>query len=382
MKRKSFLGDYVKEVVSYQWPVTGLDTCEVGFGVCEKSGLILQSTSVTPEKMIEYYSNTATYINPNHNGKPMPKKVKNVKRQILAVNDNLARFPVSVLQLGSSDGYTLSCFRNAGAKRVVGVEPSEWSRTFAIDKYGVESIAGTAEDFNLDERFELIAMTHVLEHIYNPLEVLIKVKKNLLNNGHLIIEVPLWEQIEKQPVGVLTFEHVNYFTETTLVSMLNAAGFEAVYSDKLFDLNQYPVITIVAKKSNVELHNCYCSEGEILLAMYLAKETDFWETTSKKIFRQLDSRRLAYIYGAGIHTSQLLYQLKKCTDIEIQGVIDSSPSKQGKIIDDFVVEGPKKIENIRSGSDIIISSRASEKYIRNSIKESRNDLNIIMLYSQ
>lgn len=76
MKRKSFLGDYVKEVVSYQWPVTGLDTCEVGFGVCEKSGLILQSTSVTPEKMIEYYSNTATYINPNHNGKPMPKTLK------------------------------------------------------------------------------------------------------------------------------------------------------------------------------------------------------------------------------------------------------------------------------------------------------------------
>jgi len=75
MNRSSFLGGPTEEVGRYNWPITGLAECQIGFGICESSGLVMQTSVVSQEKMLEYYSQTATYVNPNHAGKPMPGKV-------------------------------------------------------------------------------------------------------------------------------------------------------------------------------------------------------------------------------------------------------------------------------------------------------------------
>ena len=65
--------------------------------------------------MLAYYADTATYGNPNHNGRPMPEKAKDVKRLVETVKITLNRLPSKILQVGSSDGYTLSVFKGAGA---------------------------------------------------------------------------------------------------------------------------------------------------------------------------------------------------------------------------------------------------------------------------
>ncbi len=98
------------------------------------------------------------------------------------------------------------------------------ARRFAKNHYGIECVSGTAEDYDLDERFELIVLTHILEHLYDPLCVLNKLHANLVADGLLLIEVPLWERLDKQPVGVLSFEHVNYFSEDALIATLYGAN--------------------------------------------------------------------------------------------------------------------------------------------------------------
>lgn len=382
MQRNSFLGGPITEIVKYEWPITGLGVCQIGFGVCDNTGLVLQTTTVTPETMIDYYANTATYINPNHNGKPMPGKVKDLERLLQTVDFTLNGLPTSVLQLGSSDGYTLACFKNAGAEQVLGVEPGEKARSFALARYGIESLAGTAENFDSSEKFELVILTHVLEHLYDPLLVLRKLKRNLADDGHLLIEVPLWERLEKQPVGVLSFEHLNYFSEDTLNLLLNAAGFESVYSAKLFNTNQYPVITVVAKMFSEQYAvKPRCESGKTLLNSYLKKEKNFWSIAREKILKQQQTGYPTYIYGAGIHTSQLLFHVMIWDDIDLQGFIDSSQTKQGKELLTLIVQSPDCLTTLPSGANIIISSAASESYIEKSINSIRNDLNMIKLYS-
>jgi 2-polyprenyl-3-methyl-5-hydroxy-6-metoxy-1,4-benzoquinol methylase len=307
MRRQSFLGSNVVELIQYKWPVAGIGECQIGFGFCDKTGLILQTTTVTPDIMSEFYENTATYVNPNHSGKPMPAKELAVKRWVNTIKNSLGFIPESLLEIGSGDGYTLSCFRKAGSKNVLGIEPSQLSREYAKSEYDILSISGTVEELQTNSLFDLMIFTHVIEHIYDPLLMLKNMNKNLKDNGHLLIEVPLWESLESQPMGVLTFEHLNYFSELTLQNLLNRAGFESVFVEKIYNVNNYPVICVVARKNqNVALSNKYCFESRILLESYIKKEVNFWEDAKEKILTKINFELPTYIYGAGIHTSQLL----------------------------------------------------------------------------
>jgi SAM-dependent methyltransferase len=381
MKRSSFLGGPVEELILSKWPITGLGECEIGFGICESSGLVMQTTAVSPETMLDYYGQTATYINPNDGGKPMPSKVRDLNRLLQTLYFTLWKHPASVLQYGSSDGYTLSRFLAAGAQRVLGVEPGLKAREYAEKVYGVDCIAGTAETSQVEGRFELIVLTHILEHLYDPLATLRRVGKNLLPDGHLLIEVPLWERIDKQPVGVLTFEHVNYFSEDALLLTLREAGFEPVFSSKSFDVNQYPVITVIAKARTTEYRiRDSKHDSRVLLAEYLKKEGLFWRAAEGKISAQLDPSKDTYIYGAGIHTSQMLSYTKLLDCAGLIGVIDSSSTKWGKLIAGFAVEGAEIVDQLPPMTNIIISSAASEKYIFRDLANRRTDLNLVKIY--
>ncbi|WP_425314059.1 class I SAM-dependent methyltransferase [Shewanella dokdonensis] len=132
------------------------------------------------------------------------------------------------------------------------MEPSDTSRTYAINHYKVPTIDSTIEKYKSDEKFELIIATHVLEHLYNPKIVLEKISKNLTEDGYLLIEVPLWEKEYLQPIGVLSFEHLNYFCEKSLTSIVETSGYQILHLSKNYNINQYPVITIVAKKIEVQ----------------------------------------------------------------------------------------------------------------------------------
>jgi SAM-dependent methyltransferase len=381
MQRQSFFGSDTTELIQYKWPVAGIGECRIGFGFCIKTGIILQTTTVTPDTMLEFYENTATYVNPNHSGKPMPVKVLAVKRWINTINNCLGFIPESVLEIGSGDGYTLSCFREAGSKSVLGIEPSHLSRDYAKSEYDIMSISETVEEFKTNSLFDLMILTHVIEHIYDPLSMLKNLNRNLKDSGHLLIEVPLWESLESQPMGVLTFEHLNYFSELTLQNLLNLAGFESVFIEKVYDVNHYPIICVVAKKNqDVALNDKFCSESKTLLDLYIKKERNFWSDVKEKILTKVNLEMPTYIYGSGIHTSQLLGNTNIKDQINLKGFFDTSESKQGKALLDLIILKPE-LELLEPGTNVIISSFASEKFIYEFILSIRNDLNIINIYN-
>jgi hypothetical protein len=224
-------------------------------------------------------------------------------------------------------------------------------------------------------------LTHVIEHIYDPLSVLKNLNSKLKDNGHLLIEVPLWESLESQPMGVLTFEHLNYFSELTLQNLLNLAGFESVYIEKIYDVNRYPVICVVAiKNQDIALNDKFCSESKILLDLYIKKERNFWSDVKEKILSKVNLEMPTYIYGSGIHTSQLLGNTNIQDQINLKGFFDTSESKQGKALLDLIILKPE-LEVLEPGTNVLISSFASEKFIYEFILSVRNDLNIVKIYN-
>ena len=63
---------------------------------------------------------------------------------------------------------------------------------------------------------DMIILRHVLEHIPKPYEFLLLIK-SIFKKSKIYIEVPEYNWIKKKEAFFdITYEHVNYFTQTTL----------------------------------------------------------------------------------------------------------------------------------------------------------------------
>jgi hypothetical protein len=364
------------------WDIPGIGTREIGFGICSESGLVIQSPSPTPDEINSYYAETATYINPGRSGKPSGNKVDDVTRLLNITEDTLGRIPEKIFQVGCSDGYTLSRFRDSGKKvSVCGIDPSAASHELAKQLYNLDTLVGTFETYQPGpSKYELIILTHVLEHLFNPVFTL-KACSDMQNDGDwILVEVPLFDRIDCFPPGMLSLEHINYFSEGTLIETTTKAGYEPVFIGKYYTINEYPVITIYAKKnpSYKTIESNDYESVNTLLVDYIIQEKLSWKKIEDKIFQRVKKGSSVYIYGAGIHTSQLLAYTDLKNYASIKGLLDSSPTKWGKMTGNYRCFN---LEEIELGKDdiIIISSYASEDEIYDYLGE-RYRGDIVKLY--
>ena len=87
----------------------------------------------------------------------------------------------------------------------------------------------------LENKFDVITLFHVLEHLPNQIETLINIRKKLNQRGKLIIEVPhakdfLLEKMNMQEFKNFIFwsEHLVLHTQFSLTSFLKKAGFKKI----------------------------------------------------------------------------------------------------------------------------------------------------------
>lgn len=373
MIRKCFLcGDKTKNIFQANWVLPGIPPTNIGFSVCPTCGSVCQSPSVSFDEMMTFYSSIAVYTNPGRLSLPSIAKIRDLDEQIQFIKRGIGELPQTLLQIGSSDGYTLSRFRDAGIKRVLGVEPGSASVNLAKALYQIECIHGTAESFETDEQFELILLTHVLEHLYEPQLTLKKCNElqQGVEEGFIYIEVPLMAQPSSLCPGFFSFEHINYYTRDNLIESLVKSGYFPVSVIEHFNSNLSPIIGILAstkKQYHVQANlNCYETNTQIL-SEYRQKEVNYWQSCLDSILPNLTKTKRIFLWGAGIHTSQLVANtniLQKCT---IFGLTDTSELKWGLQQGDWICQMPQSID-WQPNDCVIISSYASEKEIYDSLQ--------------
>lgn len=362
MRRRCFLCDVtVDGVLRQSWELPGLPTAVIGFSVCPECGLVIQSPSVEPPVMEKYYSDIAVYHSPAAGGKPQAVKVKGVEKQVQMVRDVAGRVPPSVFQVGCSDGFTLSQFRDAGASVIDGVDPGLSASKVARELYGVETSIGTFEDFAPDRTYQLIISTHVLEHLYDPMESMLKCSSMQGEGGWILVEVPLLERVDRLPPGYFTFEHINYFSESTLLRLISSAGYVPYKVEKDFHSFDYPFITVMARKEQggeCDIRSD-SARASALLEEYFRKDMACFKDIESRVKTRLEEGTEVYVWGAGIHTSQLFAATDLATYLSIKGLIDSSPTKWGRRLGDIECFNPDEV-CLDKGDTVIISSYASE----------------------
>ena len=139
-----------------------------------------------------------------------------------------------ILDIGCGGGdFVLSLA--APGRALFGVEPDPKAREAASAR-GVTVEAGTAEAIPqaiATQRFDIILMTHVLEHCADPGRALRNVRSLLAPGGGFYCEVPNCAALHFQTYAEISEmldvpRHVHFFTPASLRRLMNQAGLEIV----------------------------------------------------------------------------------------------------------------------------------------------------------
>ena len=143
-----------------------------------------------------------------------------------------------VLDIGCARGYLGARIKAIG-NYVAGMELSERAAEQArqvLDKVVVFDLEKGWPEELANEKFDLIIMAEVLEHVFDPVVVLKNVHRALNDGGHIIITTPnfmvwthrikfLFGKFAYTDQGALDFGHIRFFTYPYLRKILEKSGF-------------------------------------------------------------------------------------------------------------------------------------------------------------
>lgn len=311
--------EVIKEVPVYMG-VTKLDKMNDIFhdqtwGICSSCSCV-QLTSLLPQELL--YAN-------NHHQEVVGDIWKNHHREF-------AKFisqsnPSKVLEIGGAHGYLAQLIVDQYTSlEYTIVEPDS-----NLISGKIRLLTGYIEE-NLDQLKDkdTIVHSHVLEHIYEPIEFFFKVGKSMDLGAILIFSIPnMPELIRLGGMNALNFEHTYLLVVEQIESVAEIFGFETL------EVTEYLSHSLFFRlRKNRQVDDYDQSQISSLIPNVLKYSMKFMDSISQtRKFVDETNNKLSsadgeiYIFGAHVF-SQALFSLG-LQHSKIHGVIDNAKSKQG-----------------------------------------------------
>jgi 2-polyprenyl-3-methyl-5-hydroxy-6-metoxy-1,4-benzoquinol methylase len=202
---------------------------------CRRCGLIFVNPRPTPMAMNLFYQRhyrkfyesverpTDEYVNAG----PFRARAEYVVNALHEFTSNYT--DAKLLDIGCAEGTLLKHLGKAFPKfTLYGMEPDPNFADYA------RAQAAAVEVFSCDfhsffgennQKFDVVTLTHVLEHILDPICVLRCIRDILRKDGYLYVEVPNVADLRAVGVGNIHLGHVLSFDPQSLKHALHVAGF-------------------------------------------------------------------------------------------------------------------------------------------------------------
>lgn len=136
-----------------------------------------------------------------------------------------------LLEIGSGAGQSLFWFEGNGFQ-VTGIEPDRRNVELINAKLkDGKCIVGYAENFESEEMFDIIWISHVFEHVVEPENVFKKLRQRLREDGILFIEVPNCENMQILHESIYDNPSTYHFSKNGLLSLAKKTGYEVLCCD-------------------------------------------------------------------------------------------------------------------------------------------------------
>lgn len=360
-------GDRSFEIVDRQdLKLVGVEDCALRFGVCAACGHIQQCPPIAPHVMEQYYASFSNYTAFDSAAQARAAPPIWCTRRLLSMARDLGVTPGRVYEVGCAHGKHLHHFRAQGWQ-VSGCDlsPKSAAQAGALFEIPVD-IGPEAVCVPAQSSLDLVLIVHVLEHLYEPAAALRRIHGALGDEGHLILEVPGALSPERLPPGWFAFEHLHYFTPDTLERLLDSTGFSLAEQRITYDEVLGPVILLAARKrkAGAPRPQFGTPDARSFARAYVARDRALWAQAQSKLAA---ANGEAFIWGAGVHTAQLLDRTSLRRRLHIPAMIDRDPQKWGKTMDGVPVMSPEALFAGPSRAPIIVSSYFAQAEIVRSL---------------
>jgi len=291
-----------------------------------------------------------------------------------------------VLEVGCYTGYLLSLIEGGvPGVHVVGLDPSAFAAQVGRTRRGIDIRVGSIFDDVISEPCDVVVVIHVLEHVVDLRAFLGRLRGFLVADGVLYLEVPDAARFSllpnsRDPAGGRTepylefnFEHINYFTRTSLTNLMRSNGFEPLVVEQ-----QDSTLPVIASTWTLQrLEKAEDSLAE--LRRYAADCGAATEPAAARIRRLVASGVEFAVWGAGPHTQRFL-ATGDLDPARVRFFIDSNPDFRDAELAGRPVCLPEILNDNRD-LPILISSYRFEEEIAANIR-ARGWMNrLILLYA-
>ena len=199
--------------------------------ICDTCGLVFESPRMSESEIEEFYKSEYRRLNQGGSEEPVLKEIAIQRARAEALFNIFFAKVKKVsrhLDIGCSAGLLLAKFQEYYGCDAIGIEPGNAFREYAIrQNLKVYSSLDELKQAG-EEKFDLISMSHVLEHIANPVAYLIQLRESFLaQDGWLSLEVPNLYAHDSFEIA-----HLYSFSSHTLSQVLGKAGYQIVRTVK------------------------------------------------------------------------------------------------------------------------------------------------------
>jgi SAM-dependent methyltransferase len=134
-----------------------------------------------------------------------------------------------LLDVGCGNGSFLAMMQDAGWE-VTGVDPDKVAATLARKRFGISILNGSLEDAGFaEESFDAVTLSHVIEHVYDPVALLRECRRVLRPGGKIVVTTPNLASQGHRAFGSSWVpldppRHLHLFTSATLGACCERAG--------------------------------------------------------------------------------------------------------------------------------------------------------------
>lgn len=323
----------------------------------------------------EYYANYKENTNftiPSEATYSLTKE-KRESRHIISANfiEKSAQIgkSASILNIGCSFGATLTTLQKKGFTNLNALDLDSTSINY-LRQIGINSKVGSIFSENIPEfknKFDLIILAHILEHLYEPQKAIANIKKWLKPEGRIFIECPDLYQYpctSPFPGFFAEWEHINHFSIISLMNLLNDFRLKSYATGTIYALiEDFPCLYMIFERDerNRQLYKTGNDQTAMIESLTTPNEK------GKRIFSNIETlkdKEIA-IWGAG----QYCYMLLSHTTLpekNIRLIVDKDEKKWGERILKKKIMNPLVLEDFKG--TIVICSTTAKEYILNDIK--------------
>ncbi|MDD5584507.1 MAG: class I SAM-dependent methyltransferase [Candidatus Omnitrophica bacterium] len=363
-KRKLYTQDFHNNVISL---IKNYDVV-----VCKNCGFVYADNIPSQADFNDYYRVMSKYEFNHNNGIVSSDYIEHFTKIVNFLIPHVPDTHARILDVGCSTGALLSIFKLHGYSNLSGIDPSASCVRTAKKIYGIEATVNAISDFSTDEKFDLIILSAIVEHLADFSSAMRKIRSLLKDQGLLFVEVPDAERFEaytSAPFQQFSIEHINYFSQYSMRNLLSSFSFKVLemqQGESKLNLITDPDILVVSAKTEEKNYALIKDDvSELTVGNYIAKCSKIDLEIRKSIQEKLLNKNKIIVWGVGTHTQRLIGSGLDLSKIAY--FVDSNKRYVGKELHGITIKSPGNIQE--KDIPILISTYSYQEEIARQIKD-------------